>query len=401
MAAAARLNDPIGHSPTMSWLLTGLLVGAAIGVAVAATVATGGLAAVAIVGGAAAGGAGLMEFASTLSVAPKEKVGVIKTPGSGNVFTNGLRAARANLDAAVCDKHSAPATIASGSGTVYINGKPAARVDDKTICSAVVTAGSDNVYIGGPTEITNEIHPENLVPRWVHVALFVVGTGSALVLAAPAVVAGGLVLGMAGGFGGNWAGGKIFGEGSDGQKLMGLAGALVGGFLGAKGGSSLMASRSSGSAATSDDALATVDDALATADEAPATPGANNVESAPDAPVFNPAGAVRAEKFAAMQQKVSARETIKNIAGDDPVVTYTDSGKTLYTNPTTGKQVVYDNAGRYFRVEDTTMKGPLRYTDQFGKPIPNNVPLIKKTGTSQTGVPADVRKALTHFTDSD
>jgi len=30
MPAAARLTDPIGHSPTMSWLLKGLLIGAAI-----------------------------------------------------------------------------------------------------------------------------------------------------------------------------------------------------------------------------------------------------------------------------------------------------------------------------------------------------------------------------------
>lgn len=36
--------------------------------------------------------------------------------------------------------------------------------------------------------------------------------------------------------GGNWAGGKLFGEGSDGQKLMAFGGALLGGRLGAKGG---------------------------------------------------------------------------------------------------------------------------------------------------------------------
>ncbi|MFP5390199.1 MAG: hypothetical protein ACLGI6_01440 [Gammaproteobacteria bacterium] len=29
MAQAARITDPIGHSPAMSWLLKGLLVGAA------------------------------------------------------------------------------------------------------------------------------------------------------------------------------------------------------------------------------------------------------------------------------------------------------------------------------------------------------------------------------------
>jgi hypothetical protein len=123
--------------------------------------------------------------------------------------------------------------------------------------------------------------------------------------------------------------------------------------------------------------------------------------SPPEVPIFNPAGAARAEKFNKFQQKVSARETIARIAGDDPMITYTASAKTIYLNPATGKQVVYDNAGKYFRVEDTTVTGPLRYTDQFGHQIPNNVPLIKQLGTSQTGVPADVRKALTHFSDGD
>jgi hypothetical protein len=62
-------------------------------------------------------------------------------------------------------------------------------------------------------------------------------------------------------------------------------------------------------------------------------------------------------------------------------------------------QVVYDNAGQYLRVENTAATGPLRFTDQFGKPIPANVPLFKPSGISQTGVPADVRNALTHFKD--
>ncbi|RMQ93454.1 Rhs protein [Pseudomonas savastanoi pv. glycinea] len=46
----------------------------------------------------------------------------------------------------------------------------------------------------------------------------------------------GFVGGIAGGTIGNWAGGKLFGEGSDRQKLMAFGGALLGGGLGAKGG---------------------------------------------------------------------------------------------------------------------------------------------------------------------
>lgn len=243
MAAAARLTDPIGHSPTMNWLLAGLLAGAAIGIGAALIFATGGLAAAAIIGGAAASGAGIMEMASTMSFAPKEVVGAITAAGAVNVFANGLAAARAHLDFATCSKHPAPAIIATGSGKVFINGMPAARVDDKTVCSAVITEGSGNVNIGGGTVQTDEISPEDLVPTWVHVSLLVVGLGSAFVLAAPAVVLGGLALGAGASFGGGMLGGAIFGEGSDGQKLMAFGGGILGGLLGARGASAWMASR--------------------------------------------------------------------------------------------------------------------------------------------------------------
>ncbi|KGF80494.1 hypothetical protein IA69_18085 [Massilia sp. JS1662] len=180
MPAAARLGDPIGHSPTMSWLLKGLLIGAAIAVAGVAIVGTGGLAAVAVVGAGAAMGAGLGEAMSTMSFAAKEVTGAIAMTGSSNVFVNGIAAARAHVDKVMCSKHPGPIPIATGSGQVYINGMPAARVDDKTGCSAVITKGSNNVYIGGGTAQTDTINPENLVPGWVHASLLVVGVGSAI-----------------------------------------------------------------------------------------------------------------------------------------------------------------------------------------------------------------------------
>ncbi|GLR08553.1 hypothetical protein GCM10007905_12720 [Mixta theicola] len=64
------------------------------------------------------------------------------------------------------------------------------------------------------------------------------GVGGAVlaVLASPAIA----VLGTLGGMGGGWAGsclsGALFGEGSDGQKWMMLAGSLAGGAAGSKGG---------------------------------------------------------------------------------------------------------------------------------------------------------------------
>jgi hypothetical protein len=133
-----------------------------------------------------------------------------------------------------CSKHPGPIPIATGSGQVFINGMPAARVDDKTGCSAVITKGSGNVYIGGGTVQTDTINPEDLVPGWVHGALLVVGVGSAIILAGPVIAVGGLIGAYAGGYGGAWAGGKIFGEGSDGQKWSAIAGSFLGGYLGAK-----------------------------------------------------------------------------------------------------------------------------------------------------------------------
>jgi len=230
----------------MSWLLAGVVAAAAIAVTAVAVIGTGGLAAAAIIGGAAAAGGGIGEVLSTMSWAPKEEVGKVNATGSPNVFTNGLRAIRAHLDTAKCDKHTDTEKVATGSGKVFINSMPAARVDDKTTCSATITKGSPNVNIGGGTVQTDEIHAEDLVPTWVHVALLVVGAGAAVaagVVAGPVLAAGGVLGGLAGGFGGSLLGGAVFGEGSDGQKWSMLGGSLLGGFLGAKGANNWIAPR--------------------------------------------------------------------------------------------------------------------------------------------------------------
>ena len=234
--AAARVDDPIEHSSALGGLLAGLAIGAGAVLVGIAIVGTGGLGAVALcamVGAGAATGAGIGQLLGSLSFACHD-TGQIKT-GSANVFTNGKRAARAHVDTAVCDDHGpTPQILAQGSDSVYINGLPAARVGDRTVCDAKISAGSGNVFIGGGTETTDIISPE--VPGWLERAVLVVGLGSAFVLASPVIVIAGLVGGIAGGLGGNWAGGKLFGEGSDGQKLMAFGGALLGGGLGAKGG---------------------------------------------------------------------------------------------------------------------------------------------------------------------
>ncbi len=44
-----------------------------------------------------------------------------------------------------------PVLIAEGSATVFINGKPAARLHSKMVCGAHIKSGSPNTFIGGPT----------------------------------------------------------------------------------------------------------------------------------------------------------------------------------------------------------------------------------------------------------
>lgn len=230
MSAAARVNDPIEHTGSLTGLLAGLAIGA---IGAALVVGTGGLAAVAIVGASAATGAGVGQLIGSLSFCNHQTGQIVS--GSSNVYINGEPAAIAHADQAKCDEHSSrPQVIAQGSSNVYINGHPAARVGDRTACDAKIVVGSSNVFIGGETETTDPINPE--VPELLERGILLVGLASAFVLASPVIVIAGLVGGIAGGTVGSMGGAQLFGEGTDGQKLMAFGGALLGGGLGAKGG---------------------------------------------------------------------------------------------------------------------------------------------------------------------
>ncbi|KVV12131.1 MULTISPECIES: PAAR domain-containing protein [unclassified Pseudomonas] len=232
MTAAAREGDSIEHSSALAGLLIGLTVGAAATVLI---VGTGGLAAVAMIGAGAAAGAGIGQLIGSLSFCRNE-AGKI-TSGSPNVFFNGKPAARAHLDHVDCDQHGVAKVLAEGSTSVYINGQPAARVDDRTECDGKISTGSGNIIIGGATQLTDAINPE--VPVWLQWTIGGIGFASAVVLTGgfliPTVAFFG---GVAGGIGGHWVGGKLFGDGSNGQKLTAFGGAFLGGMLGAKGASS-------------------------------------------------------------------------------------------------------------------------------------------------------------------
>lgn len=195
--AAARLNDPIVHTSTLGHLaklggslLVGMAVGAVATAAAVAVVGSGGLLAPLIIGfalSAAMQATGVNDaidhFISNAvdALIPPVVEGTINS-SSPNVFINDTKAARAAapsaLDVVLCSKHSpTPPMIAQGSATVFINGQPAARVDDQVACGAKISAGSPNVFIGGGTVTVREIADER--PWWVATLGLVIGVALA------------------------------------------------------------------------------------------------------------------------------------------------------------------------------------------------------------------------------
>ena len=79
--------------------------------------------------------------------------GMSRAQGSGNVFANGIPVSRQGdkntthlKPGSPCPPHSA--AIASGSSTVFVNGKGCGRVGDGLGGCTSVAAGSPNVFAG-------------------------------------------------------------------------------------------------------------------------------------------------------------------------------------------------------------------------------------------------------------
>ena len=107
-------------------------------------------------------------------------------------------------------------------------------------------------------------------------------------------------------------------------------------------------------------------------------------------------GAGRAAQYSNGWGNASMKEVVNEIApGSKPIVT--DSGKIIYNNAQTGKQVVYDIEGNYFRVENTTVAGKRSYTDVSGNAIPNN----KVVNGKQSGISQGEYNQMTHFNNTD
>lgn len=81
--------------------------------------------------------------------------------GSSDVFIEFKAAARAMIDQVACVDHGPPwPTIATGSDSVWVNGLPLARIDDRTVCGAPLKQGAQSVLVGGETVSSLDIQDE-------------------------------------------------------------------------------------------------------------------------------------------------------------------------------------------------------------------------------------------------
>lgn len=88
------------------------------------------------------------------------------------------------------------------------------------------------------------------------------------------------------------------------------------------------------------------------------------------AEVIAKGGAARAAQYSQGWGNSSLSEAINKFAPKAEVST-TAKGKTIYKNSETGLQVVHDNNGNYFRIQNTNLSGRRSYLDLNGN-IPNN-----------------------------
>src|SRR5690554_1554918 len=107
------------------------------------------------------------------------------------------------------------------------------------------------------------------------------------------------------------------------------------------------------------------------------------------------AGAVRASKYSGEWGNSSLKNAINEFAPGSTGVK-TSTGKTIYKNNETGIQVVADDAGNYFRIENTNITSKNRYLDLDGN-IPNNKVINGKT----IGRSRDEYQQATHFKNMD
>ncbi|MFG1172773.1 RHS repeat-associated core domain-containing protein [Erwiniaceae bacterium CAU 1747] len=180
MPEAARVGDAIGHSGALAGLIGGTILGGLINAAggiLGGLLFAAGCASACLGVGVLLIGAGIAVGMAASALGEKARdacteagagalsPGGTVVTGSGNVFINDRAAAVATLSTVACDSDGSQ-QVAQGSSSVFINGLPAARRGDKTTCDATLMAGSSDVFIGGGTTTTEDIHSE--IPGWAY-----------------------------------------------------------------------------------------------------------------------------------------------------------------------------------------------------------------------------------------
>ncbi|WP_170117615.1 DUF6443 domain-containing protein [Chitinophaga ginsengisoli] len=107
-------------------------------------------------------------------------------------------------------------------------------------------------------------------------------------------------------------------------------------------------------------------------------------------------GAGRAAEYSDGWPKASLKEAIEQFAPGAEGVLGETGQKTIYRNDETKIQVVYDNLGDYFRIENTALTGERRYVD-FTNKVPNN----KIVNGKQKGRTTGEYHQITHFKNID
>ncbi|MCF6405252.1 DUF6443 domain-containing protein [Chitinophaga filiformis] len=107
-------------------------------------------------------------------------------------------------------------------------------------------------------------------------------------------------------------------------------------------------------------------------------------------------GAARAADYGDDWPTASLKEAREKFAPKAEGFLSEDGEKTIYLNSETKIQVVYDNLGDYFRIQNTNLKGRRVFLD-FDAKVPNN----KVVNGKQKGRSKDEYEQITHFKNTD
>jgi RHS repeat-associated protein len=109
-------------------------------------------------------------------------------------------------------------------------------------------------------------------------------------------------------------------------------------------------------------------------------------------------GAARAAKFGNLWQKASLQKAITRHAGENYTTWLTKTGKRIYENPATGRQIVQDLEGGYFRIFQPNKIGGTKgkYLDLLGK-VPSPAQRVKSGAIKNLPLSGDDLQQWTHF----